>query len=92
MDSQQITDPRRKRLLYRATHRGTKEADVIIGGFFQEQAGRLPDERLAEAEEFLDVPDLDLMDWILGRQPVPERWKNSLLDDVMAWERKREGV
>jgi antitoxin CptB len=85
------TDPRRKRLLYRATHRGTKEADVIIGGFFRENVARLPDDRLAEAEEFLEISDLDFLEWILGRQPVPERWKNSLLDEVLAWERKRQG-
>ena len=92
MDIEQPTDPRRKRLLYRATHRGTKEADVIIGGFFQENAARLPDERLAEAEEFLEVSDLDLMDWIMGRLSIPMRWKGTVLDDVMAWERKREST
>lgn len=85
------TDPRRKRLLYRATHRGTKEADVIIGGFFQENVNRLPDDRLAEAEEFLEISDLDFLDWVLGRAPVPDRWKDSLLDEVFAWERKRQG-
>lgn len=92
MNSATPSDLRRKRLLYRATHRGTKEADLIIGGFFQENAARLPDEKLPEAEEFLELSDLDLMDWIMGRKPAPERWKGSLLDEVMAWERKREGA
>jgi antitoxin CptB len=91
MDFTQPTDPRRKRLLYRATHRGTKEADVIIGGFFQETVAGLADERLDEAEEFLEVSDLDLVEWILGRKPIPERWRGSILDDVLAWERKRQG-
>jgi antitoxin CptB len=87
-----LTDPRRKRLLYRATHRGTKEADVIIGGYFRDNAARLPEARLAEAEEFLEVSDLDLMDWLMGRRPVPARWVNSILDDVLAWERTRQGA
>jgi antitoxin CptB len=91
MTSDHPTDLRRKRLLYRATHRGTKEADVIIGGFFQENAARLAEERLDEAEEFLEVSDLDLVEWILGRKPIPDRWKDSILDDVLVWERKRQG-
>ncbi len=91
MEPHRPTDPRRKRLLFRATHRGTKEADLIIGGFFEETAASLPEERLSEAEEFLELSDLDLMDWILGRKAIPARWNGSLLDDVLAWEKKRQG-
>ena len=89
MSDSQITDPRRKRILYRATHRGTKESDVIVGGFFSENAARLAEERLAEVDEFLELSDLDLIDWIMGRKPVPERWKGSILDDIIFWERER---
>lgn len=92
MNSDPLTDPRRKRLLYRATHRGTKEADVIIGGFFQENVAHLAETRLDEAEAFLELSDLDLVAWIMGREPIPERWKGSILDDVLTWERKRQGA
>lgn len=92
MEFEHPTDPRRKKLLYRAMHRGTKEADVIIGGFFQERLATLSDDRLAEAEEFLELLDLDVLDWIMGRQPIPERWQGSLLDDLLAWQRAREGA
>jgi len=80
-------DMRRKRILYRATHRGTKEADAIIGGFFSQVAADLPDSKLDEADELLDVADLDLVDWLMGRKPVPERWRNTLFDDVTAYYR-----
>ncbi|MGE4063648.1 MAG: succinate dehydrogenase assembly factor 2 [Rhodospirillaceae bacterium] len=92
MNPDEPIDLRRKRLLYRATHRGTKEADVIIGGYFHERAAGLPETKLEEAEEFLEVSDLDLMDWLSGRKPIPERWKNTILDDILAWERNRQGV
>ncbi len=91
MDPDRPTDLRRKRLLYRATHRGTKEADVIIGGFFLDNAAHLGEERLDEAEEFLEVSDLDLVEWIMGRKPIPVRWKDTILDDVLAWKRRRQG-
>jgi len=77
------TDPRRKRILYRATHRGTKESDAIVGGYFVEVAAGLPDDKLDEADALLDEADLDLMDWVMGRTPVPERWRNTLFDGVL---------
>lgn len=80
-----LTDPRRKRILYRATHRGTKESDAIVGGYFSEAVATLPDDKLDEADALLDEADLDLIDWIMGRQPVPERWKNTLFDGVLAY-------
>ena len=79
------TDPRRKRILYRATHRGTKEADAIIGGYFTEAAAGIPDDKLAEVEEFLELSDLDLIDWLWGRAPVPARWQGTVFDHVLAF-------
>jgi antitoxin CptB len=85
MTSEPLTDPRRKRILYRATHRGTKESDAIIGGFFTEVVASLPADKLDEADELLDVADLDLVEWVMGRKPVPERWRNTLFDGVLAY-------
>jgi antitoxin CptB len=77
-------DDRRKRILYRATHRGTKEADFVVGGFFREAAAGIPEGKLDEADALLDVPDLDLMDWLMGRLPVPEIWRGTLFDQLLA--------
>lgn len=85
MSADPPTDLRRKRILYRATHRGTKESDAIIGGFFSEVAANLPEDKLDEADALLDEADLDLIDWVMGRQPVPERWQNTLFDGVRAF-------
>ncbi len=78
-------DVRRKRILYRATHRGTKESDAVVGGYFRQNVADLPDELLDEADELLDVADADLMDWFMGRAPVPARWVGSLFDDVLTF-------
>ena len=77
-------DNRRKRLLYRATHRGTKEADVIIGGFFTDMTARLPDAQLDEAEALLEENDIDLVNWVMGKEPAPPRWQQGLLADIAA--------
>ena len=69
---------RRKQLHFRATHRGFKEADAILGAF---AALHLPDLDDAELEVFaalLDVPDPDLYDWLLGAAPVPLAYDTSV--------------
>jgi antitoxin CptB len=78
-------DIRRKRILYRATHRGTKEADAIVGGFFTR--ARLTPAQLGEAEALLDELDHDILDWVMGRTPVPARWQGTLFDDVITFYR-----
>ena len=80
-------DVRRKRIPYRATHRGTKESDAVVGGFFKQAILDIPDDKLDEADELLDVADADLMDWFMGRTPVPDRWAETLFDGVLAYYR-----
>ena len=62
---------RRKRLLFRAWHRGTREADLILGSFAESY---LPDFDAAAVDAFemlLEVSDADLFDWINGRSVPP---------------------
>ena len=81
-------DVRRKRLLFRATHRGTKESDAIVGGYFREVIASLPEDKLGEAEALIEESDLDMMDWAMGRLDIPERWRNSLFDGVLDYYRR----
>ena len=73
-------DPRRKRLLFRSRHRGTKETDLMLGGFAERHLAALDDRQLDRFEALLDLPDGDLFDWITGRVPPPPAHD----DDVMA--------
>ena len=72
-------DARRRRLLFRANHRGTKEADLIIGGFVARTIASLSDPELDELEAVLEYPDVDLADWLTGRRPVPVEFATPLL-------------
>jgi antitoxin CptB len=80
---------RRRRLLFRAEHRGTKEADLIIGGFVRRELGALSQDELAELEAILDMPDVDLTEWLMGRRPVPEDARLPLLLRMVAETRAR---
>ena len=62
---------RRRRAAYRAAHRGTKEMDIMIGGYATAKLPELNDPALAQFELFLALPDPELQKWILNGEPVP---------------------
>jgi len=64
-------DARRRRLLYRSWHRGTREMDLIMGRFADAVLDRLSDGELAEFERLIEVPDRELLAWITGEEAVP---------------------
>jgi antitoxin CptB len=64
-------DQRRRRLLFRATHRGTREADLLVGGFVAARLAGFTDGELSALEEILELPDPLLADWLTGRAPLP---------------------
>jgi antitoxin CptB len=65
-------DLRRKRLLYRASHRGFKEADLLIGGFAASAVPTMSADELAEFETLLEHPDWRICAWVLGGEAPPE--------------------
>ena len=74
------SDPELKRLAWRAHHRGTKEADLMIGGFFDaHHASWSADERAIFAA-MLDEQDVDVMAWALGAARPPERFAGPMIE------------
>jgi antitoxin CptB len=64
-------DVRRRRLLFRATHRGTHENDLMIGGYVAARIGSFSESDLDALERMLELPDPDLANWLSGRAPIP---------------------
>ena len=64
-------DPRRRRILFRATHRGTQETDRLIGGYISPRLQGFSEAELDAIEAMMDLPDPDLADWLMGRVPIP---------------------
>ncbi|NWH07838.1 MAG: succinate dehydrogenase assembly factor 2 [Alphaproteobacteria bacterium] len=77
-------EPRLKRLLYLARHRGTKECDLIVGGFAEEALLSLTTAEIEAFERLLDVPDQELYDWIAGRRDVPPAFDTPLFRRMQA--------
>jgi antitoxin CptB len=70
---------RRRRLLFRATHRGTHETDLLIGGYVARHLAAMDEAALSAMEDLLELPEPDLADWLMGREPVPEGRHAALL-------------
>jgi len=75
----------RKRLHYRAWHRGTKESDLLLGRFADAHLGNMSAEELADFETILDRIDPELIEWMTGRKPVPNNLRTPVLDLLLAF-------
>ncbi len=73
-------DPRRKRLEFRSRRMGTVENDILFGGFAERHLADLSEAQLARYEILLEENDIDLFNWVTGKEKVPEALDN----DVMA--------
>ena len=74
------SDAEIKRLHWRAHHRGTKEADLLVGGFFDahHESWTLKERALFEA--MLEEQDVDIMAWAHGTAAVPECFAGPMSD------------
>lgn len=62
----------RKRLRFRAWHRGTKEADLLLGPFADESLDGLDEDGLTSFEALLARSDPEIMDWVTGAAEPPD--------------------
>ena len=74
---------RLKRLKFRAWHRGTREADMMIGGFFDARSAGWDEAAMDWFEAIIEEQDVDIMAWAFKAQPVPAQWQGPMMDDLM---------
>jgi len=79
------TDVRRKRLLWRATHRGIKEMDLILGGFVTRHLNGFSEAEIADLERIMDIPDQDMLSWATKQADVPPQHASPLLVRILAY-------
>ena len=78
-------DDRRKRLLFRCWHRGTREMDLILGRFADAEIGKLSDTDLTELETLLEVNDPDLYAAITGDKLLPAEITGAIFARIKAF-------
>lgn len=78
---------RRRRLKFRCWHRGMREVDLLLGRFADATVDRLDDDGLATLEALLDLPDPDILAWIVGGAAVPPEHDSLLVRQLIAFHR-----
>ncbi|MBN9457436.1 MAG: succinate dehydrogenase assembly factor 2 [Bosea sp.] len=78
-------DPRRRKILFRAWHRGMREMDLIMGRFADDAIAGFSDAELDEFERLIEVLDRDLLSWVTGEAPVPENYDTELFRKLKAF-------
>ena len=76
-----MTDPaaRLRRIRYRAWHRGTRETDFLVGGFFDTCSPAWSEADIGWFEALLEEQDADIIAWVIGTLPVPERFAGPMM-------------
>ncbi|MGY3527528.1 succinate dehydrogenase assembly factor 2 [Bradyrhizobium embrapense] len=83
--SSQGLDDRRKRLLFRCWHRGTREMDLILGRFADASIADLSDQELGELEHLIEVPDPDLYAALTGDKVLAAEYATALFARIKAF-------
>jgi antitoxin CptB len=78
-------DARRRRLLFRAWHRGMREVDLITGRFADAHIATLSEAEVDEFEQLMDVAEPDLLAWIMGAAPTPAAHDTALFRRICAF-------
>jgi antitoxin CptB len=72
-------ETRLRRLRFRAWHRGTKEADLMIGGFYDRHSAGWSDAEIDWYEKLMEEQDVDIMAWAIGTAPPPPPFDGGMM-------------
>lgn len=84
-DPMSTLDDRRKRLRFRAWHRGTREMDLVLGRFVDANVTALTEDEIAALEALMEAPDPELYLWIAGTADVPSNFDSPLFRRIAAF-------
>ena len=71
---------RRKRLQYLASHRGIKEADLILGRFVDQNLESFSAADIDWFEALFMEQDVDILAWITGKAETPKAFDTAWMD------------
>lgn len=78
----------RRKLRFRSLRRGTKESDLVIGGFANAHLQDLDEEQLAQFEALLDENDQDVLSWVMDMMPPPAEFDTGVLELLRTFKKK----
>jgi antitoxin CptB len=84
-DSGDGLDARRRRIKFRAWHRGMLEMDLILGRFVDAEIARLEASELDDLEKLLEPPDQDVLGWVTGEVATPAAYDTPVFRKICAF-------
>ena len=76
---------RKKRIRWRAGHRGMKETDMLFGRLAEEELERMGPEDVTAFERLLEVPDNEFLSWISGAAEIPSGYHGPLMEKLLSY-------
>jgi antitoxin CptB len=83
-------DDRRKRLLFRCWHRGTREMDLILGRFADAEIADLSEADLGQLEHLIELPDPDLYAALSSDVLLQMEYRTPLFDRIKSFPAERQ--
>jgi antitoxin CptB len=74
-----------KQLLYRSNNRGCKETDILLGNFAKKYLNNMTDQELQDFAIILEQDDVEILDWITGKDNPPEKLNNSVMYKLLSF-------
>ena len=68
----------KKRIIYRAAHRGTKEMDILLGKFVKKHITKLNIEDLKNLNQIIELDDEVLYQWYFDKSEVRKIFDNEI--------------
>lgn len=65
----------KKKLLYRSTHRGCKEMDLMLSDFINSKIDSFEYKDLILLEGFIDENELEIMEWVIENKNIPSKYQ-----------------
>ncbi len=78
-------DPRRRKVLFRAWHRGMREMDILYGKFADSELAKLSEGELDDLELLMDLPDRDVLMFLTGEAPTPDSYSTPVFHRLKAF-------
>ena len=57
----------KKQIIYRSSHRGTKEMDLLLGNFVKKNIGKFTDSELKDLKNLIEIEDEILQKWFFEK-------------------------
>ena len=83
MSKNETIENKRKRLIFRSEHRGTKEMDIVMGSFARKNVPDFSEEELSLFDMILQENDPDLYNWLTRKEQVPSEKMNVVFEKLL---------